>query len=605
MFKIPSYFFFVTFAAAQLSINPLQHSSPVLFNRLGDAHISYDDFRFLFYVNLTNYFNLEHVVEAGIKMTDLLCSNESTYSDSCNTTRAIIVGHLGQIKNDDEKLEIYRSKRTICEWCGEKMNYLFGVVDAEHARELAENHNRLTNETQMNYVLIQNSTAINRAYFKINNENWKRLNATLNSMQKNIEKHNIAFTAMDMIFIRMTLNEIVSVSNAAVLEHNHYYSQLRRVLSDSHSARIPELISNQELLTMLHKVLPTLSEKQRFPVDVSQNPMALFRFCTTSAYIHDNLLFVTLTIKIAEREKFSLYKATPIPIDTQNGRIILSIRITYFLLNDEESKFIPLDLQEINKGTMIASNQYLYRTSAEIYLESKSVCEWNLFAQNDINAALETCKILPFPQNDVFMTIIDGELYFSSSFKAMRVWEYCDTRSRHYDVVGRNIIKVDSKCWIKTAQRAFRSHRVHIINETELIEPRFSSTEIEFNHFMNISVLSRTIFNSSISPSIPLVITDQAEMQDLLKDAEKLVESSRHKFHVEQMHIEQKSFSTFAVLGGSIISLGTICTLIFVFRKVCMITSFLTAAYDTISLRARPSTPHPNKRHNRDNNDED
>lgn len=111
---------------------------------------------------------------------------------------------------------LIRTKRTICEWCGEQMHYLFGVVDAEHARELAENHNKLANETELNYVLIQNSTAINLLYFKVNNDNWKRMNDTLNSLSKKFEMFNKTFTAPNMIFIRMTLNEIVSLSNATI-----------------------------------------------------------------------------------------------------------------------------------------------------------------------------------------------------------------------------------------------------------------------------------------------------------------------------------------------------------------------------------------------------
>lgn len=237
-------------------------------------------------------------------------------------------------------------------------------------------------------------------------------------------------------------------------------------------------------------------------------------------------------------------------------------------------------------------------------MDPKAVCEWNLFAQNDMITALETCKILPFPQNDVFITIIDGELYFSSTVQKLRIWEYCNKRSHHYDVVGRNIIRVDPKCWIKTAQRAFRPHRVHVISETDLIEPRFFSTDIVLNQYTHISELSKTIFNSSINSSFPLVISNQAEMQSLLSDAEKLVESNRHKFHVEQIHVEQKSFSFFAIIGGLIISSSTICTAIFIFRKICMIRSLLSTAHDIILPRARPPTPHPNRNKNSETSNE-
>lgn len=65
-----------------------------------------------------------------------------------------------------------------------------------------------------------------------------------------------------MIYIQMTLNENITASNAAVLERDHYYN----CVVFSHT---------------LHKVLPTLSEKQCFPVDITLNTMALLRFYDT------------------------------------------------------------------------------------------------------------------------------------------------------------------------------------------------------------------------------------------------------------------------------------------------------------------------------------
>lgn len=41
----------------------------------------------MFYVNLTNYYKLKNVVEAGINMTDLLRSDESKSNESHNSVK--------------------------------------------------------------------------------------------------------------------------------------------------------------------------------------------------------------------------------------------------------------------------------------------------------------------------------------------------------------------------------------------------------------------------------------------------------------------------------------------------------------------------------------
>lgn len=91
-----------------------------------------------------------------------------------------------------------------------------------------------------------------------------------------------------------------------------------------------------------------------------------------------------LTIEIAEREKFTLYKAMAIPIHTANGRLIVSTLHNYFLLNEDQNKFIPLDEQELNNGISLAPNEFLYRTASGIFLSHEAVCVRNLFVNDEL-----------------------------------------------------------------------------------------------------------------------------------------------------------------------------------------------------------------------------
>lgn len=91
-----------------------------------------------------------------------------------------------------------------------------------------------------------------------------------------------------------------------------------------------------------------------------------------------------LTIEIAEREKFTLYKATAIPIHTAYGRLVVSTLHNYFLLNEDQNRFIPLDEQELNNGISLASNEFLYRTASDIFLSHEAVCVRNLFVNDEL-----------------------------------------------------------------------------------------------------------------------------------------------------------------------------------------------------------------------------
>lgn len=173
--------------------------------------------------------------------------------------------------------------------------------------------------------------------------------------------------------------------------------------------------------------------------------------------------------------------------------------------------------------------------------------------------------MLPFPERDVLITIIDGELYFTDSEK-MRIYEHCDDQMRRYELTCRNIRKIDSNCWIRMAQCALRPHRLRLVNETNLISPKIFTTGINPERYTNMSKLGPIVFNS-IS-SAPLLINNNQEMANLLREADKLMEQSKQNFYVEQLHYECKSFSTMTVIGGSIMSMGLITVMIYLFRRI-------------------------------------
>lgn len=117
--------------------------------------------------------------------------------------------------------------------------------------------------------------------------------------------------------------------------------------------------------------------------------------CEISALLDNDLLFLQPTVEIVERGKFSLHQATAIPMDTPEGRLIVSSTYNHFLLNQEEDKFIYLNERELKNGKSLGHNDSLYRTASDILLSPEDICEWNLFANDELDNALKSCKVLP------------------------------------------------------------------------------------------------------------------------------------------------------------------------------------------------------------------
>lgn len=58
------------------------------------------------------------------------------------------------------------------------------------------------------------------------------------------------------------------------------------------------------------------------------DPLHVFKYAEIASVLLEEKLIMQITLPIAEREQNQLYKATPIPIETPNGRLITKISQT-------------------------------------------------------------------------------------------------------------------------------------------------------------------------------------------------------------------------------------------------------------------------------------
>lgn len=107
-------------------------------------------------------------------------------------------------------------------------------------------------------------------------------------------------------------------------------------------------------------------------------------------------------------------------------------------------------------------------------------------------------------------------------------------------------------------------------DDTSLITPRFFSTGVKFDHYSSISKLS------SIG---------------ILRDADSLMERAKHKFHVEQLEYDNRTFSIFTIASGSIISIGLIAMMLWLSRRAGLISTIITTASKFVSSGSTENPP--------------
>lgn len=159
----------------------------------------------------------------------------------------------------------------------------------------------------------------------------------------------------------------------------------------------------------------------------AENTMNIFKYSHAKATLFNRKLMIELSTPAAEGESYTLFKATPIPLKTQNGLVLASIKSTHFLLNEDQTKYYALSERELENGIMLSDNQTLYRPTSPAILNTDAVCEWKILMEKSFDKLDQSCHFSPFADYKLLITITANDLYFCISPDGTRVWENATT----------------------------------------------------------------------------------------------------------------------------------------------------------------------------------
>lgn len=525
---------------AETQIEPVPESAPMLFSKLARANIAYENYAMIYYVDLAEYYRLHDLINTAVNLANETCS-EIEKIDMCPITVEQLYNQLMQAERDDENMGVTRGVRSFCDWCGAVQNRVYGTLDKEKGERIVKRVNEVGNETAILHDEMLNQTTIFQAFLKINKGNMEKIEHGISDIAAYLNETRTQMLHGDkIIHIRSKTQTLVQIASMALNEHFRLYSQIRRALADAKNHRVPELISADALKRDLKGIAASLKKTQRLPIDSLQdNPLKVFEYAEITTMLMEDKLLIEIMIPIAETEQYNLYKATPIPIQTENGRLIVQTTTSHFLMNADQTKFIELTRRELNHGKMLSANEILYRPSTTTHLKHENNCVWKMLIENSMESSLKICTFLPFPQNDVLITIIENEKYYMASNNGMTLWEICDRSENQRKIIGSNIVTLDPSCYLKTTDFIIKPHRTHMYNQTQLITLQLTSTSISIAHLKNLA--HESFSNYNFKNMKPIVIHDSTQMQQVIEDTANLVVRANHKFNMEQLSLKSSS----------------------------------------------------------------
>lgn len=586
-------------SSAHFTFSPIPDNTPMIIAQHSKAHVSYDTFKILFYVNLEPYYRLKETIENCTKAVENVCKTSKL--TACDITLTQLKYQMESINEEDDFIHSIKKRFILCEFCGKINHFVYGVMDAETARKYDNVINSIENATISNHELLLNQSRITESFIQYNNITFKQIENALNHLKIKTNENEIArTTSINELYALSTVTHMIQVTQLAIAEYNRYHGKIRRTLTASKENKFIELIPKEQLSSELKHIATSLKNNQRLPLDpFNENVVHIYSFCKTQSTLFNKKLMVEISIPIADREEYTLFKATPIPVKTQHGQMLATVSSTFFLLNSERTKYIALTEKQLKQGHMLSDNETLYQPTSPAILRDDLICEWKIMAEQDFDSLTKSCNFMPFADHNLLISITENELYFTTSPNGSNIWEKCGNDDYTvYHIPDRGTIQIDPECAIKTSSYIIQAHKIKRIKATKIITPTISTQNLSNNYIQELSMMRKLNF-SSINP---IVIHNQGEIEKLAKSAHLLVTQASHEIKLEKANYESTQMSIFAGLAtsGSVIGVLILTTLCICWRinlLSCLInclakrTSFETDHHGVVTLNLEPRKP--------------
>lgn len=571
---IISFILCYAFIAAQFIYTPVPGNTPLVVNKLATAHLTYDSFKLVFFANLTTFYKLKSNIRAAVTIVKNLTTvlHKPTY-----TTAAGQLEHqLKMIDADEDMLDSFRTKRfVLCDWCGKAQHWLYGVMDTEHAQKYDDKINEIGKAAVNNRELIRDQSKAFEAALNFHKNTFVRFEKKINEFAALANNQS-----NEMQTMQLELNEssLIQYVQLLISEYYRVFGQIRRTLISSRHGKLTELIPKKQLESELRHITKMLPSTQGLPIDpMHEDGLHIFEFAQVRSVLHRQRILMEVEIPIVEYERMHLYKAIPIPMKWNMSLVIPSVYSTYFLMNTEQSKYIPMNQRQLDAGKTLKNGDVLYHSTSTTLLTSNGICEWQVLKNMHATELQKACQFIPFLQETVIITILENEVMFINAQHNMSVYEKCG----YTDFVQRNIgergtIRLDSKCLFKTDNYVVRPHQSRMVNVSSIITPAIQTEELDL---LRIPLGIYEKLNQTSKRFTELtVIRNSDDMQNLIENTKNLIRKADHDLKIDEIHYDsiESSWCSGLISTASILGI-VIAGAAAVFYKFNFLNCLLTA----------------------------
>lgn len=229
-----------------------------VFTNLAAAHVSFDEYKVLFYYDIGALYNMTTRLESCVR--NLVNACQKHQHDSCEVTTAQLQKQVKMARLDLNKLRAYdvgtksiknqqinrkrrnivitneRRKRYVCDSCGYFLHETTGLLDASTVRKYDDKINQIKNATiEQHQMLAAESQILARAM----RDEEKHFNSLENSLKDIYERYNETreeiYHHMEVNEEKHTINTLNDIVRSMLFEQSTMISKIKQSKKHQHS----------------------------------------------------------------------------------------------------------------------------------------------------------------------------------------------------------------------------------------------------------------------------------------------------------------------------------------------------------------------------------
>lgn len=546
--------FLLMFSTLFIGVTPMNFTakeinSGLIFKQLSNVQVSYESFTLIYYTNLTEYLELKTKIKACYDTFDSIRNQLNARNFVSYSRRSYYRQLMSSMVRSELEISTYiipsqtdspkKEKRAI-EFIGKIFNWAFGLMDADSAREVDKKILATQNAVNELRNLGLSMSTFARENLLTAKDKLSKFAARVNEIIHNLNALNKGVQAS--MTVNSLILEIDTMIEILYNEHQFLTNQILKLLQGAISGQVTHLIPLDSLSEDLINLEKSLPDKLKLPINVyKENALNIFKFSTTRAAIYRNRMLIEINIPRVDRETYSAFEIIPIPIKINNSSSIILPSISYILINQITSDYIPIDKIEYTSAISNFDGTKIIRPSNNIFHDFQYNCEMNIFLNSSIPVESEICNIKTIPNSNIFIPINDINQYFLSLSSPITLNEFCYGRvMKKYAFNSSGFLTIPENCRINSKSITIRSKLSSKIEKTTII-PLSSNFTSNLTLEDSLKTYDKNYKQIISSPDLPQIL-----IQDITRDFNRLIEKAGENIIQAQKTPELSPFTILA-----------------------------------------------------------